>query len=378
MPLNHPATVRPRYGKRLARIQGMTLRRWGGLLVSSLALNGLIHSAQLGAQEQTAAKQAARLDETARTAFIRSARVWSPTNIPSMDLRAGPDGGGAFPPNQMVTCTYVEGRQHGSSRKFACAMSPGDVVKIRYGVHNQEVQASVLATRLLWAIGFAADRVYPVRVRCKGCPSDPWQRPGRVREDHVFAPAVIERHPEGDEVTDEGKAGWSWRELDLVDEGMGGASPAQRDALKLLAVFMQHTDTKRERQRLLCLPGGLVAGGRCVRPFLVLHDVGLTFGQANTFNRTGSGSVDLDKWANTPVWKDPGACVGHLSKSLTGTLGNPPISEAGRLFLANLLVQLSDRQLHDLFEVAGVDREPEWVAAFKHKRDEIVLAHCAR
>src|SRR5882762_9477646 len=294
MPLNHPATVRPRYGKRLARIQGMTLRRWGGLLVSSLALNGLIHSAQLGAQEQTAAKQAARLDDTARTAFIRSAQVWSPTNIPSMDLRAGPDGGGAFPPNQMVTCTYVEGRQHGSSRKFACAMSPGDVVKIRYGVHNQEVQASVLATRLLWALGFAADRVYPVRVRCKGCPSDPWQRPGRVREDHVFAPAVIERHPEGDEVT---------------DEGMGGASPAQRDALKLLAVFMQHTDTKREQQRLLCLPGGLAAGGRCVRPFLVLHDVGLTFGHANTFNRTGSGSVDLDKWANTPVWKDPGACV---------------------------------------------------------------------
>ncbi len=295
-----------------------------------------------------------------------------------MDLRAGPEGADAFPPNQMVTCTYVEDRLHGSSRKFACAMSPGDVVKIRYGVHNQEVQASVLATRLLWALGFAADRVYPVRVRCKGCSSDPWQHPGRVGEDHVFAPAVIERPPDGDEVTDEGKAGWSWTELDLVDESMGGASPAQRDALKLLAVFMQHTDTKREQQRLLCLPGGLVAGGGCVRPFLMLHDVGLTFGHANRFNRTSSGSVDLDKWANTPVWKDPGACVGHLSKSLTGTLGNPPISEAGRLFLANLLVQLSDRQLHDLFEVAGVDREPEWVAAFKHKRDEIVLAHCAR
>jgi hypothetical protein len=141
---------------------------------------------------------------------------------------------------------------------------------------------------------------------------------------------------------------------------------------------MQHTDTKREQQRLLCLPGGLVAGGRCVKPFLMLDDVGLTFGHANKFNRTAIGSVDLDEWANTPVWKDPDACVRHLSQSLTGTLGNPPISDAGRPFLANLLVQLSDRQLHDLFEVAGVDREPEWVAAFKHKRDEIVSAHCAR
>jgi hypothetical protein len=90
-----------------------------------------------------------------------------------------------------------------------------------------------------------------------------------------------------------------------------------------------------------------------------------------------------------PIWKDTAACVGNLSKSYTGTLDNPKISEAGRQFLADLLVQLTDRQLHDLFEVARVDRrsrkpdgpEPpasvdEWVAAFKHKRDDIVGNRC--
>jgi hypothetical protein len=78
-----------------------------------------------------------------------------------------------------------------------------------------------------------------------------------------------------------------------------------------------------------------------------------------------------------------------LSKSNTGTLDNPKISEAGRKFLADLLMQLTDRQLHDLFDVARVDRrsrrpdsaEPpatvdEWVAAFKHKRSEIVDNRC--
>jgi hypothetical protein len=70
-------------------------------------------------------------------------------------------------------------------------------------------------------------------------------------------------------------------------------------------------------------------------------------------------------------------------------LGDPKISEEGRQFLADLLIQLTDEQLHDLFAVARVDQrsrkpdsnEPpasidEWVAAFKHKRDAIVTNHC--
>jgi hypothetical protein len=132
-------------------------------------------------------------------------------------------------------------------------------------------------------------------------------------------------------------------------------------------------------------------GGLCNKPFLVLHDVGLTFGHGNFSNQTERGSVNFSEWAKTPVWRDARACVGHLSKSYTGTLGDPKISEAGRAFLADLLVQLSDQQLADLFEVARVDRRvigptsagvvqgssvSEWVAAFKQKRDEIVMNHC--
>ena len=347
----------------------MSRGRARALLLSGLAIIAMAHSA---------AAQQRPLDDRARATFIRSAQVWSPTDIGSLDLKAGPIADGGFAPNQLVDCEYVERKLHGSTRKFACAITPHDVVKVRYGSHNREVQGSVIATRLLWALGFAADRVYPVQVRCRGCSSDPWNHPERGRGEHLFAPAVIERRPHGHEMsTSSGKAGWSWRELDLVDESAGGASVAQRDALKLLAAFMQHTDTKRQQQRLLCLPG-VAVDAPCGRPFLMLHDVGLTFGHANRFNAADSGSVNLDEWASTPIWKDAEACVGRLSKSVTGTLENPRISEAGRAFLANLLTQLTDQQIHDLFEVSGVDRLSGWVEAFKQKRAEIASAHCLR
>jgi hypothetical protein len=345
---------------------------------------------QSGKKKKTASPKKELTTKEARLAFIQKAQVWAATNVAAMDLKTGPQGSGAFQPNEMVACDYVEKKTlPGTSQKFDCAISEGDVVKVRYGERNGKVEGAVLASRLLWALGFGADRLYPVRVTCRGCSSDPWNSRDRVPGEKLFDPAAIERKPAGHEMKSEQKGGWAWPELDLVDERQGGAPPAQRDALKLLAVFLQHTDNKQQNERLLCLPKGREAGATCDKPFMMLHDVGLTFGQANRFNRTSVGSVNFSEWSKTPVWKDAAACVGNLSKSATGTLDNPRIGEAGRQFLADLLVQLTDRQLHDLFEVARVDHrsrrpdsaEPpasvdEWVAAFKHKRDEIVAKRC--
>jgi hypothetical protein len=140
-----------------------------------------------------------------------------------MDLRAGPPGRGAFAPDELVTCTCVQTQLPGTSPKFKCAVAEGDVVKVRYGAKNGKVEASVVATRLLWALGFGADRVYPVRVRCLGCSSDPWTQHAPEAGEHVFDPAVIERKPAGHEMHAENKGGWAWPELDLIDETLGGA-----------------------------------------------------------------------------------------------------------------------------------------------------------
>ena len=51
--------------------------------------------------------------------------------------------------------------------------------------------------------------------------------------------------------------------------------------------------------------------------------------------------MNLKNWRAERVWKDSPECVGNLPKSLTGTLDNPVISEAGRRFLADLLSRLT-------------------------------------
>jgi membrane-associated phospholipid phosphatase len=289
-----------------------------------------------------------------------------------MDLKAGPRGPGSFAPGQTVQCDYLEKDFEGASKKFACRLSPGDEVKVKFGIGNGEVYAEVAATRLLWALGFGADRMYPVRVMCRGCPESIGD---------IIDPAVLERRMPGKDLPDDG---WSWMELDLIDESAGGATKAQVDALKLLATFFQHTDSKREQQRIMCVDEA------CVHPFMMIADLGLTFGRANLTNVNETASVNLQAWSHAPVWKGPLGCVGNVPKSLTGTLKDPVISDAGRRFLANLLMQLSDRQLRELFVVSGVWRRPShmaqpatavetidaWMETFKQKRHDIVTRRC--
>ena len=323
---------------------------------------------------------------------LARAQVWLPGDVASRDIKTGPAAIDSFAQGETIECKHLDKKLSGMSPKFACEMANGDELKVKYGGGNGEVYAEVIATRLLWALGFGADRMYSVRVICRGCPRE---LGGILREngDQIFDPAVVERKMPGREMTRDGEEGWSWKELDRAES----APVAHRDALKLLAVFMQHTDTKPQQQRLLCLddrgdaPGKAKKEAPCTRPLMMLNDVGVTFGRANLTNANTKGSVNLKEWSTTAVWKDEPGCVGNLPKSLTGTLDDPVISEAGRAFLSNLLGQLTDVQLRDLFEVARVTLRPrdpksgrsgfpstmEWVDAFKSKRAQISDRRCA-
>lgn len=329
---------------------------------------------------------AARKADPRQTVMERS-RVWSPTEIASKDLKAGPRGPGAFAFHETVTCKYLEKKLSGNSPKFACVVGEDDEVKVKFGGRNGEVYGEVLATRLLWALGFPADRMYPVNVICKGCPAE-FLGIERANGESRFDPAVIERKIDGDEFGDDG---WSWKALDRLN-GERAAPRAHRDALKLLAVFMQHSDSKPQQQRIVCQSKAKWPDpSTCANPMLMISDVGLTFGQATRSNANDATGVNLDAWKRTGVWKDETGCVGNLPKSFTGTLAEPVISEAGRQFLATLLMQLSDRQLFDLFEAgrvhlrlrspgkvnSGYATDADWVDAFKAKRQQIVERRCA-
>jgi hypothetical protein len=352
----------------------------------SLLLGGCAHVKPLGPGEALTPQE--------RLEAIRRASVWSPTDIPAQDLKAGPVATGAFAFNEWVTCEYKREDLSGHSPKFACETSPGQAVKVKYGPRNAEVFGEVLATRLFWALGFPADRMYPVRVRCHGCPQDPKHSPESTDGVALFDPAAIERKLPGRAMQTQTDSGWKWSELEEIGPGADEHARAQRDAIKLLAAFVQHTDNKAANQRLLCPSGQEIGRTGCRAPLLMINDLGLTFGHAGLLNKN-TDSASLANWAQVPVWKDPGQCVAQLKGSLTGSLSDPQIGEDGRAFLAGLLAQLSDAQLRDLFEAARVKRRSsdpssdpardapsasvsQWVTAFKMKRAQIVDQRCPR
>jgi len=366
-----------------------------GVGLLTLSLSSACAHAHAHAKAASGPRKLDRVTPEVRAEYLRHATVWQPTRVASMDLLRGPQGEGSFELDQQVACDYVTPEKHltGNTPKFLCDLGAGDVVKVKY--NSGEVYAEVAASRLLWAIGFGADRDYGVQVRCRHCPIEPWFWSSEPRVDEKeFRFASIQRKHEGKEIAAGGGDGWAWPELDRVDERVGGAPRAQRDGLKLLAVFLQHSDSKADNQRLVCLPDGVVkdkAGNEdCKEPFLYVHDVGLTFGKATRLNNT---RVDLAAWQSQPIWKDPDRCVANQKKSISGTLVDPPISEAGRKFLADLLGQLSDAQIRDMFRAGRIERLEQkihtpqgerrvtlddWVQVFKKKRDEVANQRCPR
>jgi hypothetical protein len=339
-----------------------------------------------------------RLDQASpdeRFAYLQRAQVTREVGASALDLLAGPSGPGSFAFDQEVKCDFAPG-DHGSTGvtpKFYCTLPGGDLVKVKYGADNGEVYGEVAATRLLWALGFGTDHYYPVKVVCRGCPEDPSKASeAEAGSERTFDPAIIERPAAGSTIeVQKAEGGWAWWELQAVDPAQGGASRAEVDALRLLAAFIQHGDNKAKQQRLVCLPEGVVkrpdGSETCSRPFLVVSDLGTTFARADNLNRN---KMELDNWSTVPLWRDPRSCRAQLKRSLTGTVGHPEISEAGRRFLADRLGALTDRQIVDIFRAARVERLGErtkagevvtaedWARAFRARRDQLARQRCPR
>jgi len=316
-------------------------------------------------------------------AFAR-ARVWREPALPvtEVDFRANPPGEGSFPADAELVCKFLLKRSPGETPKFHCVLPDGEVIKVKYGHRNPEAFAEVAATRLLSALGFGADRMSRVaRVRCYGCPPYPqprypWLDSFFSREGHYvdFAPASVERPFPGRKIASPGADGWGFYELDHSDPARGGATRAEIDALRLIAVFLADWDNKPSNQRLVCLRGGEDPAGGCRSPFAYLQDVGATFGPL---------AVDLEAWRKVPMWADRATCrVSMKSLPYRGaTFADVDLTEGGRKLLSSEITQLRDAQVRDLFAGAGFAQYPRgpdanrdldgWVGAFKTKVAEI-------
>ena len=179
------------------------------------------------------------------------------------------------------------------------------------------------------------------RLRCHGCPDEPFvttkvvEATGtqplyeRVADDddyEDFEWVAVEQKFAARPIETEKQKGWAFFELDAVDPSKGGAPRAHVDALRLLAAFLAHWDNKAENQRLVCLSKTWPEGTACREPFLLLQDVGSTFGPRR---------VDLEGWERSKVWEDRTACRLSMKDLPHGgaTFESAHVSEAGRRFL---------------------------------------------
>lgn len=333
--------------------------------------------------ESPAVAAKARLREEA----LASARVWTAPTIPisHFDFAANPSN--EFSISDEVSCRFIVQKVSGRTQKFHCQLPDGRILKIKYGSHNAEVEAEVAGTRLLRALGFGADDMFVIRdVLCDGCPrfpfqslqcherleldsiclGGPWGAPGVRR----FATAVIEQRFAGEVIEAFDDQGWSWYELDKIESSRGGATRAEVDALRLLAVFLAHWDNKGSNQRLICPSGRELPDGGCRAAVAIIQDLGATFGPLR---------VDLPSWRAARIWRDRATCTVSMATLPYGgaTFPERQISEAGRLMLAGLLEQLSRQQLRDLFTASRMidydaidaeSRDPDaWVEVFLDK-----------
>lgn len=340
---------------------------------------------------------------------LRRGQVWHAVDVAKMNILAGAQTEVAAPLDSEIECEYVETKEQlkGKWPKFLCKTAKGHVVRVKYGEQNKEIYAEAAAARLFWALGFYVDDVYPVEVKCNKCPQNPFKPEGK-RGTFLFKDALIERNFPGEVIEEKEDQGWTWKELEKVKEEEGGAPLSHVDALRLLAVFVQHSDAKPDNQRIACYPESIKdpdgdGNGFCSQPVLMVQDLGATFGSG--LNVMSISRVDLEAWESKEIWNTPleaktrektgsGYCIGNITSSrLAGEEGltDPIISEAGRKFLAGLLGQLSDQQIRDIFRVGRFDRVgdtveekgtskkktvDDWAAVFKKKRAEIQDRTC--
>lgn len=328
-------------------------------------------------------------DDTPRNDALRRAKVLLTERDPSVATLGSnpPDLASLGGSDDLVSCRYQPTEASGTSPKFDCILSNGEVVKIKYGL-NPELAAEVAATRLLDALGFGADRMYMIRrIRCYGCPPNPYRiqqaadlvQGQRLLEKAIdvsrwndFEWATLERELDAPPINAGEAEGWAWWELSRVDSSRGGATRAELDAFRLMAVFLAHWDNKAQNQRLVCLSGE--SHGRCARPFAMIQDTGATFGPQK---------ANLDGWRAAPIWSGARDCRVSM-KGLPhrgATFEDAQISEEGRRLLASRLTALSETQVRDLFVGArmasfdGSEARPgeidAWVTAFRDKARQI-------
>lgn len=347
---------------------------------------------QAGAEVPLPARPAAEklklgiISKAERDEYVTRASLWRPEsslNVAAIDFKAGPYEKMKYAPEELVTCSYVPmkeayeaGKPNGMSPKFKCRDAKGKDFKVKYG--GGEVMAEVAASWVLTAIGSYSDRMYPVRLNCPDCPSDPFRSekdPGAWEQGQM----VTIEDKIGERIEFKPNSGIGFDEFHNIQDRVGA------EALSGMAQFLSNSDNKAPNQAIACQKKDVAAGASgavCNNPVVLLQDMGISFGGRGIYHNS---RMNFKKWAKEKVWDDPKACVLHLNKTHTSSLDGVDstgrdlhqIGEKARQMMISRLSLLSRAQLIDIFTAARAPlREPyhtaeEWADLFLSKVEKL-------
>lgn len=264
--------------------------------------------------------------------------------------------------------------------------------------NNPEIQAEVVATRLMTALGFTADRMFLVKkLNCYGCSADPFKirtvDQTTLKNPRVFTRSSVEFKVDADEILNNTERGWSYSEVLNPDSFSNNRAVAreqvlERQALFILGGMLQHSDNKADNHRVIC-DGKLDDRGSCSGKIkLMIQDLGFTFGGGTMIMQIPSclphcsSKAELKQWSEVPLWFSEAngrSCAVNMGFSFE--MKHPTVTNEARKFTAQLLRKFvageaGKQRLLDLFnsgelEASGRGSAAAWAKVFIEKIEEI-------
>jgi len=283
--------------------------------------------------------------------------LWQdPGDIKAKDMLNGP-GGESHRPELPLKFLKEEG--HGHNSKFDVEDAKGKKWRAKLGI---EAQPEVVASRLLWAIGYFTNENYFMRdVTVEELPAHLNRGQGHVISPDHLDYASLQRRPEGAKK----EADWDWRHNRF-------AKTRELNGLRVMMALISNWDLKTDNNAIVSNRDG-------VDEYMVA-DVGTAFGAAGQrwteaetknnlklYQRTQFISkitpkyVDFNFPRRSPLLHLVYALPSYIRMWRLRWIGNH-VPRADAKWVGSLLAQLSPEQLRDAFRAGGYS--PEQVAGF--------------
>lgn len=250
-------------------------------------------------------------------------QLWTPARSAARDLLNGV-GGAALRPREGVRMKFEREDATGASPGWDVTDASGRKWDVKLG---PEARTEVVASRLLWAIGYHQPPMYFVTTwTLDGGPRPGPQPPGRFRT-HIAGTKT-----EGE---------WSWHENPFI-----GSRPLQ--GLVVMMILINNWDLKTSQNKIY----ESTRGRRLVRHYVV-QDLGASFGRTRTLIPGSKGEIEDFEREGFIERVDGGFVRFHYRGGWREAQVDDRITPDDVVWTCTLLSRLTERQWRDAFRAGG-------------------------